>query len=90
MAHPPIACAVVDNLEVACLYHYQLRISLSDGELEGEALDLTRNDQAEECLRLKLVEEIRDVPLHQIVIIEAKTHNPYFETLKLNESNACR
>jgi transcriptional antiterminator Rof (Rho-off) len=90
MDHTPIACVVVDNLEVACLYHYQLRIQLSEGELEGEALDLTRNDHAEECLRLKAVEGIRDVPLRQIVLIEAKTQNPYFQTLELNESKAFR
>lgn len=89
MEQPPIACAIVDNLEVACLYHYELCLHLPEGQLVGDAMDLTRNDHGEECLRLKLVEEVRDVPLRQIVMIEAKTKNPYFGTLKLNESGAC-
>jgi transcriptional antiterminator Rof (Rho-off) len=85
----PIACAIVDKLEVACLYHYELCLHLPEGQLEGEALDLTRNDDGEECLRLKAVEEIRDVPLRQIVMIEAITENPYFSRLTLNKSGAC-
>jgi Rho-binding antiterminator len=89
MESPPIACAVVDNLEVACLYHYRLSLHLADRTLVGEALDLTRNADGEECLRLKAVEEIRDVPLSQIVMIEAITENPYFSRLTLNKSGAC-
>lgn len=90
MKSPAIACAIVDNLEVACLYHYVLVLHLPDAKLEGEALDLTRNAEGEECLSLKLVEEIRDVPLRQIVTIEAKTQNPYFSRLILNESKSCK
>lgn len=89
MESPPIACAVVDNLEVACLYHYRLSLRLADRTLVGEALDLTRNADGEECLCLKAVEEIRDVPLSQIVMIEAITENPYFSRLTLNKSGAC-
>jgi len=89
MEQSPIACTIVDNLEVACLYHYELCLHLPEGQFDGEALDLTRNDDGVECLRLKGVEEIRDVPLRQIVMIEAKTENPYFSRLKLNESGAC-
>lgn len=89
MESPPIACAVVDNLEVACLYHYKLSLYLADATLVGEALDLTRNADGEECLRLKAVKEIRDVPLSQIVMIEAITENPYFSRLRLNKSGAC-
>jgi Rho-binding antiterminator len=85
----PIACAIVDKLEVACLYHFELCLHLPEGQFDGEALDLTRNSDGEECLRLKGVKEIRDVPLRQIVMIKAKTQNPYFQTLKLNESRAC-
>jgi Rho-binding antiterminator len=90
MEHPPIACAIVDNLEVACLYHYQLNVQLLEEILEGEALDLTRNADGEECIRLKLVEESRDVPLRTIELVEAKTQDPYFSQLTLNESKACR
>jgi Rho-binding antiterminator len=89
MKQPPIACAIVDNLEVACLYHYELSLHLPVGLLEGEAMGLTQNDHGEECLRLKAVKEIRDVPLRQIVMIEAITENPYFSRLTLNKSGAC-
>jgi transcriptional antiterminator Rof (Rho-off) len=88
MESSPISCAFVDNLEVACLYHFRLCLLLADEKLEGEALDLTRNADGEECLRLQCVEDIRDVPLRQIVLIEAKTENPYFSRLTLNQSGA--
>lgn len=90
MDHPPIACAIVDNLEVACLYHYVLSLHLPDGPLEGQALDLTQNELGEECLRLKGVKEIRDVPLKRILKIDAKTQNPYFSTLNINASQVCQ
>lgn len=89
MEQSPIACTIVENLEVACLYHYELCLHLPEGQFDGEALDLTRNDDGEECLRLKGVEEIRDVPLRQIVMIEAITENPYFSRLTLNKPGAC-
>lgn len=46
--YQPIDCGLHDYLEIACLYHYQLRIELTDGQcLEGRALTTETREQAE-------------------------------------------
>jgi Rho-binding antiterminator len=44
----PIACDLHDYLEIACLYHYRVRLNLTNGEvLEGKAVDVETKDKRE-------------------------------------------
>lgn len=49
MTQPPISCELHDYLEIACLYGYQIRLTLKNGQLvEGKAIDtLTSTDKRE-------------------------------------------
>lgn len=43
-----LACDLHDYLEIACLYHYAVRLQLKDNlKLEGKALDIVTEDGCE-------------------------------------------
>lgn len=51
MGQCTIACDLHDYLEIACMYHYQLKCMLKDGEiLEGTAIDTITQDKREYLL----------------------------------------
>ena len=52
MTQPPISCELHDYLEIACLYGYQIQLTLKNGQLvEGKAIDtLTSTDKREYLL----------------------------------------
>jgi Rho-binding antiterminator len=44
----PISCNLHDYLEIACMYHYQVKIELRDNQLlEGKAIDIVITDGRE-------------------------------------------
>ena len=44
----PISCNLHDYLEIACMYHYQVKIELKDNQLlEGKAMDMVIADGRE-------------------------------------------
>lgn len=44
----PISCNLHDYLEIACMYHYQVKIELKDNQLlEGKAMDIVIADGRE-------------------------------------------
>lgn len=51
MSHCSISCALHDYLEVACLYGYQIRLTLKDNKtLEGKAMDTLTTAEKREYL----------------------------------------
>jgi Rho-binding antiterminator len=48
MTTKPIACDLHDYLEIACLYHYRVRLTLKDKQLiEGVVVDINTLDKRE-------------------------------------------
>ncbi|WP_292953280.1 Rho-binding antiterminator [Nitrosomonas sp.] len=46
-----IACELHDYVEVACMYNYQLKLILKDGQvMEGKAVDIVQSDDHRELL----------------------------------------
>ncbi|SET31715.1 transcriptional antiterminator, Rof [Nitrosomonas marina] len=46
-----IACELHDYVEVACMYGYQLKLTLKDGQImEGKAVDITQSADQREML----------------------------------------
>lgn len=90
MHKQPLDCAIVDNLEVACLYHYRLNLKMRDGsELQGIASDMKRNEQGVECLRLTAEDGQKDIELARIETISAVTDNPFFSKLDISKNKPC-
>ena len=48
-----ISCEEYDYIEIACLYRYLIKLTLSEGNpVEGVALDTRRNSKKEECIQV--------------------------------------
>nr|WP_300305997.1 Rho-binding antiterminator [Halomonas sp.] len=77
-----IACHLYDNIELACLYRFPVKLSLHNGgSREGSAVDTDFNDQHEECLSLKTRNGRKLVVLDDIARMEVLVDNPHFMVL---------
>ncbi|MFC3032599.1 Rho-binding antiterminator [Pseudoalteromonas fenneropenaei] len=76
-----LSCSQHDFLEVACLYHYELKVELLDGKVEiGVAQDLLYREK-QHCLVLQQVDTLNYVDIASISKLSALTQNPYFDTV---------
>jgi len=77
-----MTCEQHDYIELACVYLYQVNLTLKNGEqVKGQALDTLYNDEREVCLCLKQDEELQLVVLDQIVSMKACQQNPHFNII---------
>ncbi|MBN8412128.1 Rho-binding antiterminator [Halomonas litopenaei] len=77
-----VACHLYDNIELACLYHFPVKLSLKGGvEKQGEAVDTSFNEDHEECLSLRTEGGDRLVVLNDITRMEVLVDNPHFMVL---------
>lgn len=74
-------CSDYDYLELACVYGFELTLSLVDGqEVTGKAITIGINQARQECLEL-LVDDVKQwVVLTTISKLEVLTPNPHFRT----------
>lgn len=81
----PIACELHDYLEVACLYGYDIRISLiEDSVIEGQALTTRTGSDKIEYLTVKTGSHTADVAMQEISSVTAITPNPYFSIVSFS------
>lgn len=77
-----ISCHEYDYLEIACMYHYPIKLSLSNGDIiEGIAWDTGRTEDKQECLILKIDAKIHKVLLQDVKALTALVKNPHFTTV---------
>ncbi|WP_375056841.1 Rho-binding antiterminator [Zobellella sp. DQSA1] len=77
-----MSCDQHDYLEVACLYRYRVRLTLTSGErLTGIAFDTRRDADRQECLLLGTNEAKQLVRLADMARMEAVTDNPHFRVI---------
>ena len=58
MAYSIISCELHDYLEIACLYHYQVKLTLKNQHLiEGKALDVFTDAEKREYLLIQTQQE---------------------------------
>lgn len=72
MGQCSISCDLHDYLEIACMYHYQVRLWLKDGKtLAGKAIDTVTQDK----LEYLLIEngETQQIELNQLKKLEVLT-----------------
>ena len=81
-----ISCAQHDYVEIACMYKLPVILTLKSGEeLEGVAMDTQRNQQREECLKLKTGNDDQLVVLDQIRRMVAVESNPHFDKVDFDK-----
>ncbi|MEF1290727.1 Rho-binding antiterminator [Vibrio sp. M260118] len=76
-----ISCNDYDYIEIACLYHYPVRLHLKSGVyVEGNALDTARNADKQECIKVSMNGLEHMVVLHDLHELEVLVDNPHFKT----------
>lgn len=76
-------CDLHDYIEIACLYHYPLRLTLNSGAVVcGTAQTTCYNDKRLECLLLKQPDGEQQVVLDDIALLEVTIANPHFQQVR--------
>ncbi len=76
-----ISCEEHDYVEIACSFHYPVKLTLRSGEIiAGVALDTQFDINREECIKLNGNGEDRLIVLDTVAAIEVCVENPHFHT----------
>ncbi|WP_151900329.1 Rho-binding antiterminator [Sulfurimonas hydrogeniphila] len=77
-----ISCQQYDYIEIACMYHYSVKLTMKSGSVfEGKALDTARNENHQECIKIKTENHEVLVVLDEISTLETAIKNPYFKII---------
>ncbi len=77
-----IRCAIHDYVEIACLYHLQVRLTLQDQQqIEGRAETTLTGADKKEYLQLSSGTESIKIDLESIKKMQALTPNPHFDLI---------
>jgi Rho-binding antiterminator len=75
-----ISCNQHDYIEIVCMYHYPIKLTLKSGDIiEGIALDTQRNDQRDECIKIDIEGVEQLVVLEEIKMLEVMMENPHLQ-----------
>ncbi len=78
MPNNVIDCELHDFVEVACMYRYQLKLILKDGQvIEGKAIDIANTPDKRECLVIEN-DARQQVDLTLLAKMEVLTPNAKF------------
>jgi Rho-binding antiterminator len=78
-----LQCDLHDYIEIVCLYHYPLQLTLSSGErLTGTAVTTCYNDDRQECLVIQQNEAEQQVLLEDIALLEVTVQNPHLKQVQ--------
>lgn len=83
MSHPAIiACALHDYMEIACVYGYQVKLQLKNGQsIEGKAVDLFTSPEKREYLLIESLQQ-RKVELIEIKELQVLTTHANFQKVE--------
>ncbi|HCS65220.1 MAG TPA: transcriptional regulator [Cellvibrio sp.] len=75
-----ISCNQHDYIEIVCMYHYPIKLTLRSGDIiQGVALDTQRNKQRDECIKIDIEGVKQLVVLEEIKILEVMVVNPHLQ-----------
>lgn len=75
-----ISCHQHDYIEIACLYHFAIKLTLKNGDvLAGTAIDTRYNSINDECIKLNINGKVTFIELERLVSMAAITNNPHFK-----------
>ncbi|MDR7091878.1 Rho-binding antiterminator [Cellvibrio fibrivorans] len=75
-----ISCNQHDYIEIVCMYHYPIKLTLKSGDIiHGIAQDTQRNDNRDECIKIDIdgVEQL--VVLEEIKMLEVMMENTHLQ-----------
>ncbi len=75
-----ISCNQHDYIEIVCMYHYPVKLTLKSGTvIAGIAVDTARNEAREECIKLTTETGEQLVVLDQLTTLEVTIENPHLQ-----------
>jgi Rho-binding antiterminator len=75
-----ISCNQHDYIEIVCMYHYPIKLTLTSGDIiQGIAVDTQRNEQRAECIKVDIEGVEQLVALDEIKILEVMIENPHLQ-----------
>lgn len=78
-----ISCNQHDHIEIVCIYHYPLKLTLKSGEvIEGIAQDTQRNGTRDECMKITTEAGEQLVVLSDLKNLEVQVENPYLQAVE--------
>ncbi|MCS4306084.1 Rho-binding antiterminator [Rheinheimera pacifica] len=78
-----LKCDLHDYIEIVCLYHYPLQLTLSSGVVLSGTAETTRyNHQRQECLVIKHNNSEQLVVLDDIALLEVMIANPHLQQVR--------
>lgn len=78
-----ISCNQHDYIEIVCMYHYPLKLTLKSGEvIEGIAQDTQRNDNRDECIKITTEAGEQLVVLSDLKKMEVQVENPHLQIVE--------
>lgn len=70
----PISCDLYDYIEIACLHHYDVTVSLDDGRMiTGRATTTRAGTDKVEYFVISVDGELTEVPMHLLSRLETNT-----------------
>ena len=80
MTNKLISCELHDYIEVVCLYHYLVRLTLKDQSIiEGKARDIVTSPDKKEFLLLEMDDGSQQIELTTLRKMEVLSPNPQFQ-----------
>ncbi|WP_062063331.1 Rho-binding antiterminator [Cellvibrio sp. OA-2007] len=77
-----ISCNQHDHIEIVCMYHYPIKLTLKSGDIiQGIAQDTQRNDHRDECIKIDMNGVERLVVLEEIKTLEVTVDNPHLQKI---------
>ena len=82
MSDKLISCAIHDYIEIACMYHFKVNLTLQDNTtFQGIAKTTKTSTDKNEYLILKQEDKFTSIELGRIKIMQSLTKNPHFDTV---------
>ena len=81
-----ISCELHDHIEVACLFGYELDVTLVDGSHVRGRASTTKTALGSESLVLENRSGKCDIPLHEILTISVLTPGARFQELQFRSA----
>jgi len=79
-----LSCQQYDYIEIACMYHYPVKLTMKSGTVvQAKALDTARNENRQECIKVLIDENEKLIILDDIAMLEVTLSNPHFQSVSL-------
>ena len=80
-----ISCANHDYVEIACMYHFKVKLYLKNSRIvEGKALQTTYDENKEEGIILETEIGKQEIVLERVASMEAVRKNPHFDKINFS------